>query len=199
MLDLGLDPDVWPWIWLVAAVVFALVELIFVGGSFIILPWAVSAFVAAILAFYDVPIEVQWSVFVFGGGILFAILYRWAQGFMRGVAMRKAGWLELFTDENEGRAYRYFKERRRSARRAANSPLKVELQSIASCAICRASRSISTSYFATKRFPAIRLLRQSGGLLKKGRRRFVSECPPRWFAGGRVPHSSPTWRSPFYV
>jgi membrane protein implicated in regulation of membrane protease activity len=39
--------------------------------------------VAAILAFYDVPIEVQWSVFVFGGGILFAILYRWAQGFMR--------------------------------------------------------------------------------------------------------------------
>ena len=27
---------------------------------------------------------------------------KWAQGFMRGVAMRKAGWLELFTDENEG-------------------------------------------------------------------------------------------------
>ena len=83
MLDLGIDLDVWPWIWLAAAVLFALVELIFVGGSFIILPWSVSAFVAAILAFYDVPIEVQWSVFVFGGGILFAILYRWAQGFMR--------------------------------------------------------------------------------------------------------------------
>ena len=83
MLDLGLDPDVWPWIWLVAAVVFALVELIFVGGSFIILPWAVSAFIAAILAFYDVPVEVQWTVFVFGGAILFFILYRWAQRFMR--------------------------------------------------------------------------------------------------------------------
>jgi len=83
VLDLGLDPDVWPWIWLGAAVVFALVELVFVGGSFIILPWAVSAFVAAILAFYDVPIEVQWTVFVFGGAILFFILYRWAQRFMR--------------------------------------------------------------------------------------------------------------------
>ena len=79
MLDLGLDPDVWPWIWLSAAVIFALVELAFVGGSFIILPWAVSAFIASILAFYDVPVEVQWTVFVFGGAILFFILYRWAQ------------------------------------------------------------------------------------------------------------------------
>jgi membrane protein implicated in regulation of membrane protease activity len=83
MLDLGLDPDVWPWIWLGAAVIFALVELAFVGGSFIILPWAVSAFIASILAFYDVPVEVQWTVFVFGGAILFFILYRWAQRFMR--------------------------------------------------------------------------------------------------------------------
>ena len=82
MLDLGLDLDVWPWIWLGAAVVFALVELIFVGGSFIILPLAVSAFIAAILAFYDVPVEVQWSVFVFGGAILFVVLYRWAQRFI---------------------------------------------------------------------------------------------------------------------
>ncbi len=83
MLDLGIDPDVWPWIWLGAAVIFALIELAVVGGSFIILPWAVSAFIAAILAFYDVPIEVQWSVFVFGGAILFFVMYRWAQRFMR--------------------------------------------------------------------------------------------------------------------
>jgi membrane protein implicated in regulation of membrane protease activity len=82
MLDLGIDLDVWPWIWLGAAVFFALVELIFVGGSFIILPWAVSAFVAAILAFYDVPIEIQWSVFVFGGTALFFVLYRIAQRHM---------------------------------------------------------------------------------------------------------------------
>lgn len=83
VLDLGIDLDVWPWIWLGTAVMFALVELVVVGGSFIILPWAASAFIAAILAFYDVGIEIQWGVFVFGGAILFAFMYRWAQKFMR--------------------------------------------------------------------------------------------------------------------
>jgi membrane protein implicated in regulation of membrane protease activity len=83
VLDLGIDLDVWPWIWLVTAVVFALVELVLVGGSFIVLPWAASAFVAAILAFYDAPIEAQWATFVFGGAILFAVLYQWAQRFMK--------------------------------------------------------------------------------------------------------------------
>lgn len=82
VLDLGLDLDVWPWVWLGVAVVFALVELIFVGGSFIILPWAASAFVAAILAFYDVSVEIQWAVFVLGGAAMFAGLYRWARRFM---------------------------------------------------------------------------------------------------------------------
>ena len=83
MLDLGLDLSVWPWVWLATAVIFALVELIVVGGSFVILPWAVSAFVAAVLAFYDVPVEVQWSVFLFGGGAIFVLMYRWAQRFMK--------------------------------------------------------------------------------------------------------------------
>lgn len=83
VLDLGIDLDVWPWIWLGIAVTFALVELVVVGGSFIILPWAASAFVSAILAFYDVSIEIQWATFVFGGAVLFAVLYRWAQRFMR--------------------------------------------------------------------------------------------------------------------
>ena len=87
MLDLGIDLDAWPWIWLGTAVVFALVELIFVGGSFILLPFAVSAFVAAVLAFYDVPVEAQWAVFVFGGALLFAVMFRWAQRFMREITM----------------------------------------------------------------------------------------------------------------
>jgi membrane protein implicated in regulation of membrane protease activity len=83
VLDLGIDLDLWPWLWLGTAVVFALVELVVVGGSFIILPWSASAFITAILAFYDVSIEVQWAVFVFGGAVLFAVLYRWAQRFMK--------------------------------------------------------------------------------------------------------------------
>ena len=82
-LDLGIDLDAWPWIWLVTAVVFALIELVVVGGSFIILPWAASAFITAILAFYDVSIEIQWAVFVFGGAIIFVVMYRWAQRFMK--------------------------------------------------------------------------------------------------------------------
>lgn len=82
VLDLGLDLDVWPWIWLAVAVVFAIVELTLVGGSFLILPWAASAFIAAILAFYDVSVEIQWAVFVFGGAAMFAGLFRWAQRFM---------------------------------------------------------------------------------------------------------------------
>jgi membrane protein implicated in regulation of membrane protease activity len=79
VLDLGIDLDVWPWVWLAIAVIFALVELILVGGSFIILPWAISAFIAALLGFYDVSIEIQWAVFVFGGAAIFALLFRWAQ------------------------------------------------------------------------------------------------------------------------
>lgn len=81
-LDLGIDIDVWPWVWLGTALVFALTELIFVGGTFIILPWAASAFVAAILAFYDVRIEVQWAVVVVGGLVLFFGLYRYARRFV---------------------------------------------------------------------------------------------------------------------
>lgn len=81
VLDLGLDLNVWPWIWLSIAIVFALVELVVIGGSFVVLPWAASAFVAAVLAFYDVTIEIQWAVFVFGGAVGFVLLYRWAKKF----------------------------------------------------------------------------------------------------------------------
>jgi len=82
VLDLGIDIDVWPWVWLGTALVFALVELVFIGGTFILLPWAASAFVAAILAFYDVQVEIQWAVFVFGGAALFVAMYRWARKFV---------------------------------------------------------------------------------------------------------------------
>jgi len=82
VLDLGLDLDVWPWVWLSVAVIFALVELTVLGGSFILLPFAISAFVAAVLGFYDVAVEVQWIVFAGGGGLLFVVLYRWLQRFV---------------------------------------------------------------------------------------------------------------------
>ncbi len=83
MLDLGIDLDVWPWVWLVLAVAFALVELAFIGGSFVLLPFAASAFLASILAFYDVAVEIQWLTFLVGGGLLFLVLSRWARGVLR--------------------------------------------------------------------------------------------------------------------
>jgi membrane protein implicated in regulation of membrane protease activity len=83
VLDLGIDVDVWPWVWLVLAVLFALVELTFLGGTFVLLPFAVSAFVASLLAFYGVPVEVQWAVFVLGGGLIFYVMYRWARDFLQ--------------------------------------------------------------------------------------------------------------------
>ena len=83
VLDLGIDVDVWPWVWLVLAVLFALVELTFLGGTFVLLPFAIAAFVASVLAFYGVAVEVQWAVFVLGGGALFYVMYRWARDFLQ--------------------------------------------------------------------------------------------------------------------
>ena len=82
LLDLGIDLNVWPWVWLVVAVLFALIELTLLGGSFVLLPFAVSAFVASILGFYDVPIEIQWLVFLLGGTLLFGVAIVWLRKFV---------------------------------------------------------------------------------------------------------------------
>lgn len=81
MLDLGIDLNVWPWIWLGVAVFFALIELTVLAGSFVLLPFAVSALAAALLGFYDVAIEIQWLVFAGGGALLWILLYRYAKNF----------------------------------------------------------------------------------------------------------------------
>jgi membrane protein implicated in regulation of membrane protease activity len=81
VLDLGIDVDVWPWVWLALAVVFALVELTFLGGTFVLLPFAMSAFVASLLAFYGVAVEVQWAVFVLGGFLALWVMFRWTRKF----------------------------------------------------------------------------------------------------------------------
>lgn len=82
MLDLGIDLNAWPWVWLFIAVVFLIIEVTILGGSFILLPFGVSAFVAAILGFYDVAIELQWAVFVLGGAAMWVGFYRWARRFL---------------------------------------------------------------------------------------------------------------------
>ena len=82
VLDLGIDLDVWPWIWMAIAVIFVLIELTLLAGSFVVLPFAVSAFAAGIAGFYDASVEVQWLIFVIGGGLLWVLMYRWAKRFV---------------------------------------------------------------------------------------------------------------------
>ncbi len=81
MLDLGIDLNLWPWVWLGVALFFALIELTVLAGSFVLLPFAASALVAALLGFYDVAIEIQWLVFVGGGAVTWVLLYRYSKNF----------------------------------------------------------------------------------------------------------------------
>lgn len=87
VLDLGIDLDVWPWIWLGVAVVFALVELTALAGSFVLLPFAVSGFAASLAGFYDMPVEGQWAIFVFGGAALWMLFWKYAKRFANSNAM----------------------------------------------------------------------------------------------------------------
>lgn len=82
ILDLGLDLKVWPWVWLGIAVVFAIVELTALAGTFVLLPFALSAFVAALAGWYNAPIELQWAIFILGGSALWALFWRYAKRFM---------------------------------------------------------------------------------------------------------------------
>lgn len=87
VLDLGIDLDVWPWVWLGVAVVFALVELTALAGSFVLLPFAVSAFVASLAGFYDASVEVQWAIFFFGGAALWLVFWKNVKRFIDENAM----------------------------------------------------------------------------------------------------------------
>jgi membrane protein implicated in regulation of membrane protease activity len=57
------EPESWQWLWLGATFVFALGELLS-PGSFMLLPFAIGALAAALCAFADVPVVVEWLVFL---------------------------------------------------------------------------------------------------------------------------------------
>ena len=64
------SPEDWRWVWIIATAVFAIGELTS-PGSFFILPFAIGAFVATVLAFLDLDVVIQWLVFV---GVSLAVL-----------------------------------------------------------------------------------------------------------------------------
>lgn len=57
------EPEQWRWIWLAVTAVFAIGEMLS-PGSFFLAPFAVGAFVAAVLALLGTSVGVTWVVFV---------------------------------------------------------------------------------------------------------------------------------------
>jgi membrane protein implicated in regulation of membrane protease activity len=76
------SPETWQWIWLATAVVLIIGEM-FVAGTFILLPFGISAAVACVMAFLDVGVGWQWAAFVGLGALLFVLLWRLARRFNR--------------------------------------------------------------------------------------------------------------------
>ena len=68
------SPETWRWIWLGAGVIFLLGEMHFFG-SFFLLPFAIGALVAAILAFLGVGVGWEWLAFVVVSVASLACLY----------------------------------------------------------------------------------------------------------------------------
>jgi membrane protein implicated in regulation of membrane protease activity len=64
------SPEDWRWVWIVATAVFAIGELTS-PGSFFMLPFAIGALVATVLAFLGVDVVIEWLVFV---GVSLAVL-----------------------------------------------------------------------------------------------------------------------------
>jgi membrane protein implicated in regulation of membrane protease activity len=77
------DPEVWRWIWLVAAFLFAVGEMAS-AGSFFLLPFAVGAGTASVLAFAEVGLTGQWIAFVGVSIGIFAALRPLARRLDRG-------------------------------------------------------------------------------------------------------------------
>ena len=68
-----MDSEVWRWIWLAVAAGCAVGELA-VPGTFVVLSFAAGAAIAAIAAFLDAALALQWGLFVAGSGLALSAL-----------------------------------------------------------------------------------------------------------------------------
>lgn len=76
------SPETWRWIWLGAAVFLTAGEMS-VPGTFILIPFGISAFVAMVAAFAGANIAVGWTIFVVLGTLLFYVFWRMSARSMR--------------------------------------------------------------------------------------------------------------------
>jgi len=65
--------DTWQWVWLVAVVAFVVLEII-TPFLFFMISFAIGAAVAAVAAFLDVALAVQWLAFILGSATALAVL-----------------------------------------------------------------------------------------------------------------------------
>ena len=72
---MDVSPETWRWIWLVIAGVLIAGEM-FVAGSFILIPFGISAAVAIVMAFFGAPLILDWVVFVGLGAVLFSVFWK---------------------------------------------------------------------------------------------------------------------------
>ena len=72
-----MENEVWRWLWTCSAVVFSLAE-VFTAGFFL-LPFAIGAAAAAVLAWVDAHILWQWLVFFVGSAVSFVYLRRFVR------------------------------------------------------------------------------------------------------------------------
>ncbi len=72
---MDVSPETWRWIWLVIAGVLIAGEM-FVAGSFILIPFGISAAVAMVMAFFGAPLILDWVVFVGLGAVLFSVFWK---------------------------------------------------------------------------------------------------------------------------
>jgi len=84
-----MDAEQWRWIWVGAAVILAIGELLTVG--FFLLPFAVGAAAAAVLAFMGVSVPIQLVSFVVISIVFLAVLQRYAKREQDTEVMAQAG------------------------------------------------------------------------------------------------------------
>jgi len=73
----GMDTETWRWIWVGAALFLGVAEIMTAG--FFMLPFAVGAVIAAILAFVDVAPAIQFTVFIATSLISLIVLQRFVR------------------------------------------------------------------------------------------------------------------------
>jgi membrane protein implicated in regulation of membrane protease activity len=78
-----MDPEVWRWIWLVAAATFVVGEIA-MTGAFFLLPFGVGAAVATAIAFAGADPVWQWLAFVLVSGASFGAMRPMARRMERG-------------------------------------------------------------------------------------------------------------------